>query len=879
MVPYNQSLMRCGRPNLHAAAVLALLVSIGSLVPTALADSPAAPPAPLPPIAFNRDIRAILSENCFACHGPDKNKRDSDLRLDTEAGATADLGGRRAVVPKHADQSELWKRITTADEAERMPPTSTGKTLTDRQKELLRRWIEEGAQWQPHWSYTRIERPALPMVVSPTASTAQPPTAAQPIDQFIRAKLAEHDLTPSAPADKITLVRRLYFDLIGLPPTPEQVAAFVNDEDPAVYERTVDALLASPHYGERMALAWLDLVRYADTTGIHGDNHRDVTPYRDYIIRAFNSNMPVDRFAIEQLAGDLLPNATLEQKVASGYNRMNMTTTEGGAQAKEYIAKYSADRVRNASTVWLGATLGCAECHDHKFDPFTTKDFYRFAAFFADVQEQAVALPGPAFPVPTPAQAVEFRRLSEQVAALKKVLDTQAPEIAAAQAQWEPAARAKAAETKPETDKKKKPEVPEAITKILQASPDSLNDAQRAELAAYYRTIAPLLDPVRKNLAELETQLAAVDAQIPKTLVAMSVEPRVVRVLPRGNWLDETGEVVTPGVPGFLKQLEASSAGSERRANRLDLANWVVSRDNPLVARVFVNRLWRLAFGRGLATPLDDLGAQGVPPTHLDLLDWLAVDFIESGWDVKRLWKQILMSETYRQSSNETATHRQRDPYNLWLARQGRFRLDAELVRDNALAISGLLVERIGGPSAKPYQPAGYWRHLNFPVREYEADHGENLYRRGLYTYWCRTFLHPSLLAFDAPSREECTAERPRSNTPLQALALLNDVTYVEAARVFAEHALRAEAKTFDERLNWAFRRALSRAPTPPETSLLAAMYEKHRAQFAADTAAADQLLATGEWPAPKDLDRADLAAWTSVTRAILNLHETITRY
>ncbi|HEY2840330.1 MAG TPA: PSD1 and planctomycete cytochrome C domain-containing protein, partial [Pirellulales bacterium] len=805
--------MRARCENIPLMALVAASITAGGLCRFAQAESPAEAPAvavsPLPAsIAFNRDIRPILSENCFACHGPDKNKRDSDLRLDNQEGALADLGGRHAVVPKNADQSELWKRVTTADADLQMPPAATGKTLTDRQKELLRRWIDEGAQWQPHWSFTRIERPALPPVhpAPSTATTTAGATPAQlaPIDQFIRAKLVEHDLAPAAPADKTTLVRRLYFDLTGLPPTPEQVAAFANDSDSAAYERLVDALLASPHYGERMALYWLDLVRYADTTGIHGDNHRDVTPYRDYVIRAFNENRPFDRFAIEQLAGDLLKDASQEQQVASGYNRMNMTTTEGGAQAKEYIAKYAADRVRNASTVWLGATLGCAECHDHKFDPFTTKDFYRFAAFFADVNEQAVALPGPAFPVPTAPQAVEFRRLSEQVAAIKRVLDTPAPEIVAAERVWEPAARARAAAPKTDGDKKQKPEFPEAIANLLLAPPEQLNDAQRTELAAYYRSIAPLLDPVRKNLAEIEQQLKQVDSQIPKTLVAMSVEPRVTRVLPRGNWLDESGEVVTPGAPGFLKQLDGDPGGADRRATRLDLANWVTSRDNPLVARVFVNRLWRLAFGRGLATPLDDLGAQGVPPTHLDLLDWLAADFIESGWNVKRLWKQIVMTETYRQSSNEDATLRQRDPYNLWLARQGRFRLDAEMVRDNALAISGLLSPRVGGPSAKPYQPAGYWRHLNFPVREYEADHGENLYRRGLYTYWCRTFLHPSLLAFDAPSREECTAERARSNTPLQALALLNDVTYVEAARVFAEHVMRSAGKTFDERLDWA---------------------------------------------------------------------------
>ncbi|MEX2118672.1 MAG: PSD1 and planctomycete cytochrome C domain-containing protein [Pirellulales bacterium] len=954
-------------------------------------------------IRFNRDILPILSDTCFACHGPDENKRESDLRLDNHEGALADLGGRAGIVPGKPDESEVFLRITEADPSMRMPPAESGKTLSEHQIERIRRWIEEGADWQEHWSYTPLERPELPAVSDESL-------VANPIDRFVLARLDELGMRPSASADRVTLVRRLYFDLVGLPPTPEQVSAFVNDPTPDAYERLADSLLASPHYGERMAMYWLDLVRYADTTGIHGDNHRDVAPYRDYVIAAFNENKPFDRFAVEQLAGDLLPEATLAQKVASGYNRMNMTTAEGGAQAKEYIAKYAADRVRNASTVWLGVTLGCAECHDHKFDPFLTRDFYSFAAFFADVQEQAVALPGPPVPVPAPHQAAELKQLDDELAALKNTLNTQTPELDSAQAAWEagalektgrlptlaawhavgpfmagsldeafdtayePEGKVDLAQTYREGKLKWTPQpdwadgqihklsgnnaatylyrtvlasrpmqaelslgsddslkvwlngqemfarrvaraaapdqekvvvnlvegdnrllikvvngggesafyfgteqsgLPIDVARNLGTPVDKRSEEQAAQLASYHRGIAPLLDPVRAQVAELEKSRAALDALIPRTLVSMSVEPRVVRILPRGNWLDESGEIVTPAVPAFLKPLEVEG----RRANRLDLAGWLVSRDNPLTARGFVNRLWKLAFGRGLAMPLDDLGAQGTWPTHLELLDWLAAEFADGGWDVKQMVKLIVMSNTYRQTSAASAEVRQRDPYNLYLARQSRFRLDAEQVRDNALAISGLLVPAVGGPSVKPYQPAGYWGHLNFPVREYEPGHGAQLYRRGLYTYWCRTFLHPSLLAFDAPSREECTADRNRSNTPLQALVLLNDPTYVEAARVFAEQIVRAGGSSTADRVAWAVRRALAREPRPEELAVLERLYQEHQLQYAADRAAAEKLVDVGEWPVPKDLDASELAAWTSVARAILNLHETITRY
>ncbi|HEY1602554.1 MAG TPA: PSD1 and planctomycete cytochrome C domain-containing protein [Pirellulales bacterium] len=980
----------------HCPARRVALALVLAFFPAALcvaADEPA--------IKFNRDIRAILAENCFACHGPDKGKRAADLRLDTQSGATADLNGSHAIVPGKPEESELIKRITSEDETLRMPPAETGKHLTPREIELLKSWIAAGATWQEHWSYTAIERPSV------SSANAE---LRNPIDGFLATRYAATGLAMAPEADRVTLARRLSFDLLGLPPTAEQVASFVSDARPEAYEQLVDVLLASPHYGERMAMYWLDLVRYADTTGIHGDNHRDVAPYRDYVIDSFNANMPYDRFVVEQLAGDLLPDATLAQKVASGYNRMNMTTTEGGAQPKEYIAKYAADRVRNASTVYLGVTMGCAECHDHKFDPFTTKDFYSFAAFFADVQEQAVALPGPAVPVPSAEQEKRLAELDAQIAKVRLTLDTQTPDLDYAQLAWEAQAREqlahppqlggwhalgpfaaesyeKALDTAfgPENgvdlsavfadgalrwmphaewadsavinlpgdrgatylyraieapramplvlslgckdglrvwhdgkeafaqrakraaaadqDKVTLPlhpgtnhlllkvasaggasgfyfrvsegDVPAAIVPIVGKPATDRNDEEKKTIATYHRGIAPLLNPARDEQAKLAAQRKDVDARVLRTLVAMAGEPRMMRVLPRGNWLNESGEIVSPNVPGFLKPLAIES----RRATRLDLARWMVSRDNPLVARVLVNRLWKLAFGRGLAAPLDDLGAQGSWPTHLELIDWLAAELIDSGWNVKHVWRQIVTSQAYRQSSHVTAEAQQKDPYNLLVARQGRFRLDAEMVRDDALAVSGLLVPTIGGRSVRPYQPRGYWAHLNFPVREYEADHGADLYRRGLYTYWCRTFLHPSLLAFDAPSREECTAERNRSNTPTQALVLLNDPIFVEAARVFAERTMRQGGADTPQRIDWAVRRALSRAPTQDELTVLADLHERHRRYYLGNVEEARKLLTVGETPAPQDIDAAELAAWTSVARTILNLHETITRY
>ena len=1001
-----------------------------------------------PVIHFNRDIRPILSENCFHCHGFDSAKREAELRLDVREDAIYAL----AIVPGKPEESLLIERIFSEDSDERMPPVDSHRTLTDAQKDLLKRWIAAGAAYEPHWAYVPPERPLVPTVPGPGATS-------HPVDAFIRERLAREGLRPAPEADRRTLIRRLSFDLTGLPPAARDVEAFVASRDPQAYEKLVDQYLASPHFGERMAIPWLDLVRFADTVGFHADDPVQVWPYRDYVIDAFNRNLPFDHFTREQLAGDLLPNATAWQRVASGYNRLHRISAEGGIQDKEYLAKYNADRVRTTATVWMGATLACAECHDHKFDPFTLKDFYRFGAIFADLDEKgAYNLFGGFTPenlsvetvFASPEQAQHVSELERELARLARefeAIDDDA--LAAERTAWEAEIRALADEGKlawipqpplaassphgttltieadlsvsssgpnpindtyrvtipaplrgitavrleavndpkypgdelaragsgfaiseltlrasadgrraewplrvasartsapverghpaeaaldgdPTTALKfvrrrapaialhlaepfdggpearltleirhsdefpfqnlgrfrvslhtlPAPEahpdlVPPSILRTVTIAADERTEAQTTELNKYYREIAPGLAALRERQAARQHERAAIVRRLPSLPVSKSVAPREMRVLPRGNWMDDSGEVVTPGVPEFMRQIVPADG---QRVSRLDFAEWLVAPDNPLTARTFVNRLWRMYFGTGLSRTLEDLGSQGEWPTHPELLDWLAVEFRESGWNVKHLVRLLVTSATYRQSAQPTPEALERDPLNRLLARQSRFRLEAELVRDNALAVSGLLVRRIGGPSAKPYQPAGYYSALNFPKREYVPDVGEGLWRRGVYTHWQRTFLHPSLMAFDAPGRDECTANRETSNTPLQALVLLNDPSYVEAARALATRVLREGGWTANRRVRWALREVLGRPADAAEVALLRELWERQRTRYRTDPAAAQELIAIGDSPVPADLNPADLAAWTAVARAILNLHETITR-
>jgi hypothetical protein len=748
---------------------------------------------PEPPLSFSREIRPILADSCFTCHGADAGQRQADLRLDVRAVAV-----KSVIVPGKSAESPLMKRIASKDPDEQMPPPGSKKPqLSPATIAKIRRWIDEGAKYETHWAYIAPARPPVPKIAERSVTD----WARNSIDKFVAAGYAQQKLSPSPDADPRTLLRRLRFDLTGLPPSPEEADTFARDPSPAAYQQTVDRLLAAPQFGERMAMYWLDAVRYADSGGYHSDNERTVWLFRDYVIQAFNENKPFDRFTIEQLAGDLLPSATREQKIASGYNRLLQTTEEGGAQAKEYTAKYAADRVRSASSVWLGSSMVCCQCHDHKYDPFTTRDFYSFAAFFADVGEAPISRQEQT-PMPTPEQEARLKKLDAEIGKLAK-------------------------------------------------------DKSAA-----------------KKVEELNRQKAQLQAEMPTTLITQAVPLRQIRILPRGNWQDDSGPIVEPAIPAFLGKI----SGKQPRATRLDLAQWMVSRENPLVARVLVNRLWKILFGQGLVRTCDDLGTQGALPSHPELLDWLAAELVDSGWNVKHMMRLMVMSRTYQQTSRGNPDLDQRDPTNTWLARQGRFRLDAEMVRDNALAASGLLSTRLGGPTVKPYQPAGYWDYLNFPQRQWQDDHGEAQYRRGLYTFWQRTFLHPSLLAFDAPTREECIVERTRSNTPLQAMVLLNDPTFVEAAKMLAGRIMGEGGQTEAQRLQYVYRRTLQRLPTAAEAELLARIYREHLTQYKADPAAAAALLKVGDAKPYPGAPPAELAAWTSVARVVLNLHETITR-
>ncbi|WP_417375000.1 PSD1 and planctomycete cytochrome C domain-containing protein [Gimesia maris] len=766
-------------------------------------------------VDFNRDIRPILSRNCFHCHGPDATHREADLRLDREQGLKA-TDESAIIHPGQPDQSVLFERVSSKDPDLVMPPADSGKKLKPTEVNLIRQWIAEGSPWSQHWSYVKPQP-----VKTPTVNDQSWPV--NWIDNFILSRLEAENLKPAEEADKVTLIRRLSFDLTGLPPTPAEVKRFVDDSSPAAYEKLVDRLLASPHYGERMAIYWLDLVRFADTVGYHGDQDHHISPYRDYVIDAFNQNLSYDQFVREQLAGDLLPEPTLQQKIATGYNRVLQTSHEGGVQRKEYLAIYAADRIRNFSGVFMGATMGCCQCHDHKYDPYTIKDFYSMVSFFADIDEDQ-----------------HLRRGADRIPTIRE------PEI------------------------------------FLYTDQEN---AQIAQIESRIRTIEMSLksteqkqgqQQLKQELEKLKKSRGAIDRSAMKTMITVSIKPREIRILPRGNWLDESGPVVQPAIPEFLGTLKSDHA----RLTRLDLADWLSDRQGygPLMARVMANRFWYLFFGRGIAPVLDDFGGQGGPPHYPELLDQLAIKFLNDQWDMKQMVKFIVMSRAYRQSSIESTEQRTADPFNHWLNRQARFRLPAEMIRDNALAVSGLLVTEIGGPSVKPYQPAGYYRHLNFPKRKYVADTDDRQWRRGLYVHWQRQFLHPMLKAFDAPSREECTAQRPRSNTPIAAMTLLNDPTFVESSRKFAEDVVRNGGISDSAKIQYAFIKATSRQPEKMELEVLLTLLNSNRTAFSAKPNSAESLTHTGLATTNSNLDTIELAAWTEVARALLNLNEVVTR-
>jgi hypothetical protein len=1014
---------------------------------------------PLSAVDFDREIRPILSDNCFACHGPDDKQRMANLRLDTKDGLSAVV-----------TSGKLYQRISAPEKAKRMPPPFADRTLNEKQVELIKRWIDEGAKWELHWAYVAPKRPNPPAINNKA-------WIRNPIDNFILAKLESEGLKPSPEADRATLLRRVTFDLTGLPPTPAEVNAFVRDKSPRAYEKVVDRLLASPRYGERMAMRWLDLARYADTHGYHIDSHREMWHWRDWVIDAFNRNMPFDQFTIEQLAGDLLPQPTLAQRIATGFNRNHMINFEGGAIPEEYQNEYVVDRVEATSVVWLGMTMGCARCHDHKFDPIKQKDFYRFYAFFNTISEKGLdgrrGNAQPIVQVPSPTQSAEIASVSQEICAHEDAIPKD-HELDAMQAEWEKTALGslpdaprdgllahyeldgnlvdssghyhhgrivkgalgygtgpvgRQAEFDGQTQvefgdvggfernqpvsisfwfspgdrqemtvlqkvdadghgwqvvreesivltrlrrgsrlsfrlihhwpddamevRTKEPIVEDddhAITvtydrsgvkfyvdgkpreveivrdaltgsirntaplstgdkfqgslddlriysRVLAASeveelaihqparavamilPKKRDKSQKEALRDYFLTyVAPAeLRKTYAELKELRREKEDLDWTVPNAMVMQEMDaPRETAILGRGDYRNR-GEVVTPGVPAVLPAF-----GKDLPVNRLGLAKWIVDPANPLTARVAVNRYWQLHFGTGIVKTTEDFGSQGDPPSHPQLLDWLATEFVRTNWDIKAMQRLMVTSAAYRQSSHTTPELQERDPENRLLARGPRFRLPAEMVRDNALVVSGLLVEKVGGASVMPYQPKGLWEEIAFgdvySAQTYVQGHGDDLYRRSMYTFWKRTSPPPALITFDAPDREKCAARRTVTNTPLQALVLMNDPTYIEAARVLAEKMIREGGTDPAKRIRYAFRLATARDPNAKELQVLRELERTDLAEYRRNKDAARKLVGVGEAKVDSKVDPGELAAWTTVASTILNLDETITR-
>jgi hypothetical protein len=746
-------------------------------------------------VDFARDIQPLLAR-CTSCHGIEN--QESGLNLQDKAKALAGGDSGKVIIPGKSDKSRLVIAISGVDPDFAMPPEGEGKRLTAEQVGLVRAWIDQGAKWPDpsgandgkHWAYQKPIRHEPPAV----KNTSWPKNA---IDHFVLARLEEENLHPSAEVDRARLIRRVSLDLIGLPPTVEEVDAFLADTSPDAYDKVVDRLLGSPHYGERWARPWLDLARYADTHGYEKDPRRSIWPYRDWVINALNADMPYDQFTIEQLAGDLLPNPTLEQRIATGFHRNTMINTEGGVDQEEYRVVAVVDRVNTTATVWLGTTLACAQCHSHKYDPFTQKEYYQLFAFFNSNADSSTSESGEMLPLPNPEQ--------------QKALD----EIKALEA------------VKVESEE---------------------------------------LKGVKGQLAEAKKKLLA---EVPKTLVMKDLpQPRETHVMVRGNFLS-LAEKVTPGVPAVLHALPAD----ERPKNRLTLARWLVSPENPLTARVAANRMWEQFFGRGLVETSEDFGTRGTPPSHPELFDWLATEFIARRWSMKQMHRLIVTSATYRQTAVASAEMLERDPYNRLLARGPRSRLEAEMVRDHALAVAGLLSRKTGGPSVMPPQPDGLW-NSPYSGEKWQTSTGDDKYRRGLYTFWKRTSPYPSFMSFDAPSREFCVVRRPRTNTPLQALTTLNDPVYVEAAQALAKRMIKEGGQDPTARATRGFRIVLARMPQPAEIQRLAALYQSEAEHYRNDTKAAEAFIGGSQ----KDFDTPELAAWTVVANVLLNLDEAMSK-
>ena len=819
-------------------------------------------------VDFNRDIRPILSENCFYCHGQDSNKRQADLRLD-DRNAAIDAG---AIVPNDAAGSAVVQRINSDNPDELMPPAKSNRRLSAEQKALLERWISEGAKYQTHWAFEAPVRPAQPEVT--TAGWVR-----NPIDSFVLHRLELAGLLPSPEADRGTLIRRLSIDLVGTPPTPEEVDTFVNDANPQAYELLVDRLMSSPHYGERMALSWLDAARYADSNGFQQDGDTWQWIWRDWVVKALNEDLPFDRFTIWQLAGDLLPDATDEQKIASAFNRNHLLNGEGGAIAEEQRWVGLFDRMETTSTTWLGLTMNCAQCHDHKYDPMTQRDYYSMLDAFNRVPESGtpqffssrIRVGAPFLELPTDENKSRLANFETRIAA------TDAEIAKLHNAAFDGWRSGIFADGTPAAGNG----LPESLSALL-AKPDterSEDDRKTidAELRRHFdEKVKPTLKdkfPEIQQREELAKQLAAYKAdQIPRVMIMSDAQPRETSILSRGEYLNPT-EKVSFATPAFLFPQPADAP-----RNRLGFAQWLMAPENPLTARVQVNRFWQHYFGTGIIKTAEDFGVQSEYPIHGELLDWLAVEFRESGWSMKHMHRLIVNSATYRQSSRVTPELLERDSENRLFARASRFRMPSMLLRDWALAASGLLNDKVGGVPVYPYQPGDIWEALAITKERdftYPASFGPDLYRRSLYTFWRRTVSPANM--FDTANRQTCRVRQSPTSTPLHALTTLNDPTWVEAARVLAEHAIKSDA-ALDQQLKYAARRVLSREVTDNELSSLRCAFEKQKAIFASTEDASKQLLSVGEAPRDEALNPADHAAMTVVCLTILNLDESLTR-
>ncbi len=797
---------------------------------------------------YARDIQPILSSNCFACHGPDARTRKAGLRLDIPEEAVKKLkSGSKAIVPGDVKASEVVARIF-ANDSERMPPAKSQKHLQEAEKQLLKRWIAEGAQYQKHWAFTPPQRPSLPA----TKENKSWPRNA--IDHFVLARLEEEGLSPAPEADRYTLARRLAIDLTGLPPTIEAVDRFVNDKGPDAYEKYVESVFRSPAYGERWAQVWLDLARYADSNG-----YRTIWKYRDWVIDAINANMPFDQFTIEQMAGDLLPKATTEQIIATAFHRNTLTNDEGGTSDEEFRVAAVVDRVNTTMQVWMGMTIGCAQCHDHKYDPISQKVYFRMYAILNQTQDSDKSDDSPLLTTPSPEQEKQKIKIQANLAVLEKKFNQQTLELDAAQKRWE--AKAKMDNVFPK--------VPGNINAILGIDPVKRNPSQQAELSKYFRSIAPELKKQRDEIAGLQKQLAGLRGiTTPIMRELPDKEKRKTKIHIRGNFLNE-GQEVTPGVPAVFPALP-----KDMPANRLALARWLVDPNNPLTTRVTVNRYWEQIFGVGLVQTPEDFGIRGKLPNHPDLLDSLATEFMAQKWDVKKLLRLLVTSATYRQSSRVTPELVKHDPDNRLFARGPRFRSSAEVIRDQALFISGLLSPKMHGPAVRPPRPKSGLTAAFGGGTDWETSTGEDKFRRALYTQWRRTTPYPSMITFDAPGRTVCTVTRPRTNTPLQALVTLNDPVYVEAAQALARRIVKEGGKTVEERARYGFRLALARLPLDVELRRLTALYQKAHGEYAKNTKDALVMATSPLGPLPTGMDPVDLAGWTIVGNVLLNLDE-----